>query len=161
MDGNMVRFRLEGKRSYRGARSRMPKRRDVSPTSTGIYSPAYPSARQDSYATSQLARPTQKNKYGFKFSQKKKSKETEREHQNMSVLALEIFGTQSVVLSIGLANEQPNHAINSYLTQRRMSSQPSFTATRTKTTHYPIQPHFQVIMPVTSSSTPLLSGLVN
>jgi DNA polymerase zeta len=43
-------------------------------------------------ATSQLARPTQKNKYGFKFSQKKKTKETEREHQNMSVLALEIFG---------------------------------------------------------------------
>jgi len=49
-------------------------------------------ARQDAYATSQLARPTQRNKYGFRFSQKKKSKETEREHQNMSVLALEIFG---------------------------------------------------------------------
>jgi DNA polymerase zeta len=42
--------------------------------------------------TSQLNGPTQKNKYGFKFTQKKKTKETEREHQNMSVLALEVFG---------------------------------------------------------------------
>ncbi|KAK4687469.1 DNA polymerase zeta, partial [Tremellales sp. Uapishka_1] len=42
-------------------------------------------------AISQLARPTQKNKYGFKFSQKRKSKDAEREHQNMSVLALEVF----------------------------------------------------------------------
>jgi DNA polymerase zeta len=55
-------------------------------------------ARQEVYATSQLARPTQKNKYGFKFSQKKKSKETEREHQNMSVLALEIFGAFFLIL---------------------------------------------------------------
>jgi len=42
--------------------------------------------------TSQLHGPTQKNRYGFKFSQKKKSKESEREHQNMSVLAIEVFG---------------------------------------------------------------------
>ncbi|WRT67197.1 uncharacterized protein IL334_004163 [Kwoniella shivajii] len=41
--------------------------------------------------TSQLEKPTQKSKYGFKFSQKSKSKESEREHQNMSVLALEVF----------------------------------------------------------------------
>lgn len=42
--------------------------------------------------TSQLAGPTQKNRYGFKFSQKKKTKDAEREHQNMSVLAIEVFG---------------------------------------------------------------------
>lgn len=42
--------------------------------------------------TSQLAGPTQKNRYGFKFSQKTKTKESEREHQNMSVLAIEVFG---------------------------------------------------------------------
>nr|XP_019013605.1 uncharacterized protein I206_01675 [Kwoniella pini CBS 10737]OCF52386.1 hypothetical protein I206_01675 [Kwoniella pini CBS 10737] len=39
----------------------------------------------------QLEKPTQKSKYGFKFSQKQKSKESEREQQNMSVLALEVF----------------------------------------------------------------------
>lgn len=39
-------------------------------------------------APSQLVRPTQKNKYGFKFSQKK----SERKHLNMSVLCLEVFG---------------------------------------------------------------------
>ncbi|WVQ70034.1 uncharacterized protein L199_008258 [Kwoniella botswanensis] len=41
--------------------------------------------------TSQLEKPTQKSKYGFKFSQKRKTKESEREQQNMSVLALEVF----------------------------------------------------------------------
>lgn len=50
--------------------------------------PAYKSA----LATSQLSKPTQKNKYGFRFSQKKTTEESEREHQNMSVLALEVFG---------------------------------------------------------------------
>lgn len=49
-------------------------------------------AHKHALATSQLAKPTQKNKYGFKFSQKKTTKESEREHQNMSVLALEVFG---------------------------------------------------------------------
>lgn len=39
-------------------------------------------------AASQLARPTQKNKYGFKFTQKK----SEREQRNMSVLSIEVFG---------------------------------------------------------------------
>ncbi|KAK8869691.1 hypothetical protein IAR55_000259 [Kwoniella newhampshirensis] len=48
-------------------------------------------AQKHALATSQLARPTQKSKYGFKFSQKGRSKESEREHQNMSVLALEVF----------------------------------------------------------------------
>jgi DNA polymerase zeta len=46
-------------------------------------------------ATSQIARPTQKNRYGFKFSQKQTTKESEREHQSMSVLALEVFGESS------------------------------------------------------------------
>lgn len=49
-------------------------------------------AHTHALATSQLAKPTQKNRYGFKYSQKKASKESEREHQNMSVLALEILG---------------------------------------------------------------------
>lgn len=39
-------------------------------------------------AASQLARPTQKNKFGFKFTQKK----SEREQRNMSVLSIEVFG---------------------------------------------------------------------
>nr|XP_018263770.1 DNA polymerase zeta subunit [Kwoniella dejecticola CBS 10117]OBR85928.1 DNA polymerase zeta subunit [Kwoniella dejecticola CBS 10117] len=38
-----------------------------------------------------LEKPTQKSKFGFKFSQKQKSKESKREQQNMSVLALEVF----------------------------------------------------------------------
>nr|XP_019042303.1 DNA polymerase zeta subunit [Kwoniella bestiolae CBS 10118]OCF21233.1 DNA polymerase zeta subunit [Kwoniella bestiolae CBS 10118] len=38
-----------------------------------------------------LEKPTQKSRYGFKFSQKRKTKESEREQQNMSVLALEVF----------------------------------------------------------------------
>jgi len=42
--------------------------------------------------TSQLEKPTQKSKYGFKILQKRKTKESEREHQNMSVLAIEVFG---------------------------------------------------------------------
>ena len=42
--------------------------------------------------TSQLHRPTQKSKFGFKFSQRKKTKDSEREHQNMSVLSVEVFG---------------------------------------------------------------------
>ncbi|RXK35490.1 hypothetical protein M231_07268 [Tremella mesenterica] len=42
---------------------------------------------------SQLEGPTQKNKWGFKFSQKKKTRDSERERQNMSVLALEVFAT--------------------------------------------------------------------
>ncbi|WVR05162.1 hypothetical protein IAU60_002174 [Kwoniella sp. DSM 27419] len=41
--------------------------------------------------TSQLANPTQKSKFGFKFSQRRKTKDSERERQNMSVLALEVF----------------------------------------------------------------------
>ncbi|ORX33427.1 hypothetical protein BD324DRAFT_585143 [Kockovaella imperatae] len=41
--------------------------------------------------TSQLRKPTQKSRYGFKFSQRKKTKDSEREHQNMSVLAVEVF----------------------------------------------------------------------
>lgn len=39
-------------------------------------------------SASQLARPTQKNKFGFKFTQKK----PEREQRNMSVLSIEVFG---------------------------------------------------------------------
>lgn len=42
-------------------------------------------------ANSQLSVPTQKNRFGFKFSQKKKSKDAEREAQNMSVLCIEVF----------------------------------------------------------------------
>lgn len=42
-------------------------------------------------ANSQLSGPTQKNRFGFKFSQKKKSKDAEREAQNMSVLCIEVF----------------------------------------------------------------------
>ena len=49
-------------------------------------------AQKHALATSQLAKPTQKNQYGFKFSQKQTTKDSEREHQNMSVLALEVFG---------------------------------------------------------------------
>ncbi|OCF36582.1 DNA polymerase zeta subunit [Kwoniella heveanensis BCC8398] len=48
-------------------------------------------AVKHTHLTSQLAKPTQKSKYGFKFSQKRKTKESERERQNMSVLALEVF----------------------------------------------------------------------
>lgn len=47
--------------------------------------------RKQQAATSQLAKPTQKDKYGFKFTQNKKNKDAEREHQNMSVLAIEVF----------------------------------------------------------------------
>nr|XP_031862677.1 uncharacterized protein CI109_001688 [Kwoniella shandongensis]KAA5529749.1 hypothetical protein CI109_001688 [Kwoniella shandongensis] len=50
-------------------------------------------AVKQSLATSQLAKPTQKSKYGFKYSQNAKSRNAEREHQNMSVLALEVFAT--------------------------------------------------------------------
>ena len=46
--------------------------------------------------TSQLEHPTQKSKFGFKFSQKRKTKASEREHQNMSVLAIEVFGWFSI-----------------------------------------------------------------
>ncbi|WVF72225.1 hypothetical protein IAT40_007037 [Kwoniella sp. CBS 6097] len=48
-------------------------------------------AEKHAHLTSQLAKPTQKSKYGFKFSQKRKTKDSERERQNMSVLALEVF----------------------------------------------------------------------
>ncbi|WVQ98801.1 hypothetical protein IAU59_005932 [Kwoniella sp. CBS 9459] len=48
-------------------------------------------AEKQAHLTSQLAKPTQKSKYGFKFSQKRKTKDSERERQNMSVLALEVF----------------------------------------------------------------------
>lgn len=48
-------------------------------------------AQKQAKLTSQLAGPTQKNRYGFKFSQNKKTRASEREQQNMSVLALEVF----------------------------------------------------------------------
>lgn len=48
-------------------------------------------AEKQAKLTSQLAGPTQKNRYGFKFSQNKKTRASEREQQNMSVLALEVF----------------------------------------------------------------------
>ncbi|WVQ71759.1 hypothetical protein IAR50_001300 [Cryptococcus sp. DSM 104548] len=41
--------------------------------------------------TSQLVDPTQKNKYGVKFSQKKKARDASAEAQNMTVLSLEVF----------------------------------------------------------------------
>ncbi|ODN98467.1 DNA polymerase zeta subunit [Cryptococcus wingfieldii CBS 7118] len=41
--------------------------------------------------TSQLVHPTQKNKYGVKFSQKKKARDASAEAQNMTVLSLEVF----------------------------------------------------------------------
>ena len=52
-------------------------------------------AQQQALLTSQLHKPTQRNKYGFKVSQRKKTKDSEREHQNMSVLAVEVFGMPS------------------------------------------------------------------
>lgn len=51
-------------------------------------------AERAALAASQLAAPTQKNKYGFKLSQRR----TRREQQNMSVLLLEVFGECDVRL---------------------------------------------------------------
>ena len=56
-------------------------------------------ARKQAILASQLANPTQKNKFGFKFTQKQKTKDAEREHQNMSVLALDVLGRLSRTLS--------------------------------------------------------------
>lgn len=50
-----------------------------------------PSEQLHAIGNSQLTLPTQKNRFGFKFSQKKKSKDAEREAQNMSVLCIEVF----------------------------------------------------------------------
>ncbi|OXG52812.1 DNA polymerase zeta subunit [Cryptococcus neoformans] len=41
--------------------------------------------------TSQLAHPTQKSKYGFKYSQKQKVRDSSGDPQNMSILTMEVF----------------------------------------------------------------------
>ncbi|KIR32771.1 DNA polymerase zeta subunit [Cryptococcus deuterogattii MMRL2647] len=45
--------------------------------------------------TSQLAHPTQKSKYGFKYSQKRKVRDSSGDPQSMSILTMEVFGTKT------------------------------------------------------------------
>ena len=94
--------------------------------------------------TSQLRRPTQKSKFGFKFSQRKKTKDSEREHQNMSVLAVEVFG--ELCAHAFVTDVQLHLATSFFLTLKRTRLWLYFTAIRTKTTRYQTRPLIQGIM---------------
>ncbi|KAL7424032.1 DNA polymerase zeta [Cryptotrichosporon argae] len=71
--------------------------------------------------TSQLAHPTQKSKYGFKYSQQQKTRKPEREQQNMSVMSLEVFGTDVM--------EELSRVVSGYSSHRK----DFYSATHTST----------------------------
>lgn len=66
---------------------------------TGKYN--VPSSKlQQASIIGQLAHPTQKSKYGFKYSQKQKVRDSSGDPQNMSILTMEVFGKKSYLPSM-------------------------------------------------------------
>lgn len=55
---------------------------------------------QQALIMDQLAHPTQKSKYGFKYSQKQKVRDSSGDPQNMSILTMEVFGKKSYLPSM-------------------------------------------------------------
>lgn len=76
----------------------------------------------------QLAHPTQKSKYGFKYSQKGKVRDSSGDPQNMSILTMEVFGKKALLLSMTCGADlffKLNREVLSSPTPKKTQSLPS------------------------------------